>query len=179
MPDKKVNVRILILSTIACLSVRFFPFHIPNVEPLLPLYMPLEKRFGFFTGSLFVTLTIIPFDIITGHVGLWTLVNVITYSLLSSVFVLLNSSLRKKSFIGKAIIGTLFFDIITGILVGPFLFQQPFYTAFFGQIPFTIIHLISNIFLGFTLSPLIDHWIVKQVCNQTRGDFFLLGKKVL
>ncbi|MFA6527754.1 MAG: hypothetical protein WCT20_05000 [Candidatus Babeliales bacterium] len=179
MSHKKASLHTLLVSVIACLGVRLFPFHIPNVEPLMAFYMPLHKRFGFFTSSVFAAMVTVPFDLITGHTGLWTLINVITYSLLGLVFPLVSTYCTTNSFVYKAIAGTLLFDIITGICVGPLFFHQSFIPACLGQIPFTIMHLISNILLAFTLSPLIDHWIVKKVCDQTRGEFSLLGKKVL
>lgn len=179
MTKKNVSPYILTTSIISCLAIRFFPFHIPNTEPLMAFYLPLQKRFGFLTSCIFATMTIVPFDIITGHIGRWTLVNVITYSTLGFVISLYSKYFKTESFVKKAIVGTLFFDIITGICTGPLLFHQPLIHAILGQIPFTCIHLISNILLALTLSSLIDHWIVKKVCNQTRREFSLLGKKVL
>lgn len=179
MPHKKVTLRVLALSGIACLGVRLFPFHIPNVEPLMALYMPLQKRLGFFIGSIFVIISIVPFDLIMGQFGPWTLINILAYSLLGLLLPLCRRRWKTESFIAKAISGTLFFDGITGLCVGPLFFHQPFMQAFLGQIPFTFIHVASNVLLALSLSPLIDDWIVKQVSKQTRGVCSLLEKKVL
>ena len=61
-----------------------------------------------------------------------------------------------------AIIGTLAYDAVTGLTVGPLLFHQTFYSALIGQIPFTILHLIGNTSFALLLSPLIYNFAIKK-----------------
>jgi len=52
-----------------------------------------------------------------------------------------------------AIYGTLFFDAVTGLTVGPIFFHQFIYRILVGQIPFTALHLLGNVTLAALLSP--------------------------
>lgn len=61
-----------------------------------------------------------------------------------------------------AIAATIFFDLLTGVLLGPVLFGGSMREAFIGQIPFTVKHLLGNIFLAATVSPAIDRWAVSN-----------------
>jgi len=54
---------------------------------------------------------------------------------------------NKWGYVRFAIIGTLFFDAVTGLLIGPLFFHQSFLSTLIGQIPFTALHCSVILFL--------------------------------
>lgn len=130
----------------ASLLFRFVPFRPPNVELVLASQMPVAKVYGKTAGFFFGVLSILAFDLLTGTLGSWSLVTASAYGLLG-VFAswYLASRAGTRYFVYFAIAGTLFFDAVTGLTVGPLFFGQSFTAALLGQIPFTLMHLLGNI----------------------------------
>lgn len=151
-----------IVGFIICMIIRLIPFRPPNIEPILATQMPFAKNYGKKAGFLFAFLSIILFDVITMKVGLWTLLTALSYGILGiwAFSFFKNKKENRLNYVYFAIIGTLFFDIITGVLAGPILFGQNFMEALTGQIPFTILHLVGNISFAFFLSPIIYKYII-------------------
>ena len=58
--------------------------------------------------------------------------------------------------------GTLFYDAVTGLTIGPLFFHQSFIVSLVGQIPFTVLHLLGNVSFAIVLSPMIERWLVKE-----------------
>jgi len=61
-----------------------------------------------------------------------------------------------KTYLGAGALGVLAFDFVTGVLLGPALFGMPIEMAFLGQIPFTIMHLMSVSALIIVVTPYLD-----------------------
>ncbi len=161
--NRKTNWILLSTSIVLCLLFRLIPFRAPNVEPILSAQMPFSKSYGKLVGFIFGFLSILIFDIATGTLGLWTLVTASSYGIvgvLSASFFNKRSASR-KNFVIFAILGTIFYDVFTGLTVGPLLFHQSFAIAFVGQIPFTILHLLGNITFAFFVSPFIYQLTIK------------------
>lgn len=115
-------------------------------------------------------------DLIMGKIGVWTIVTSITYGFVGvfgAVF-LKNRSASAKNFIYISIVGTLFFDLITGVLMGPLLFGGSFGTAAIGQIPFTLRHLGGNIFFAAVLAP----WFYKKIMTNPKWEVTNIFKLV-
>jgi hypothetical protein len=68
-----------------------------------------------------------------------------------------------------AIVGTLFYDALTGLTIGPLLFGQSFTEALIGQIPFTISHLLGNTAFAVIVSPILYSWIVTNPKLETES----------
>jgi hypothetical protein len=139
--------------------------------------MPFAKKYGAVIAYAFGFFSILFFDIVSGKVGLWTVITAVSYG-----FIGIGGSLFFKKFKNNkygyftyAIIGTLIYDGITGLTIGPLMFGQTFREAFIGQIPFTISHLWGNIVTSVIISPLIYKWIV----NNNNLDFGVLKNKIL
>ena len=148
---------------LVCTALRLVPGRPPNVEPILSTVMPFSKAFGPLDTAIFAALNMIVFDVITGKVGLWTWITAGTYACVAGGATLFFHLYRfKGAYVWYAMIGTLFFDFITGVLSGPLLFQQPFMEALLGQIPFTLNHLVSNVVLALVVSPLIERWVIQN-----------------
>src|SRR3989344_792480 len=96
--------------------------------------------------------------------GVWTLLTASTYGVLglAAAFYFKNRRANALNFAGFAILGTIFFDAVTGLSVGPLFFNQPFSEAFFGQIPFTGLHLLGNISFALVLSPAIYRFVIEN-----------------
>ena len=152
------------LVLILCLLARLIPFRAPNVEPILAATMPMGRAYGAFIGFSFAVLSILLYDVLTGTLGVQTFFTAGAYSMLG----LWSASYFKRhkadvwGYVRFAIIGTLFFDALTGLTVGPIFFHQSFIGSLAGQIPFTALHLTSNIVFALILSPAIYSFLVKK-----------------
>jgi len=158
-----------IIGFTACLLIRLIPFRAPNIEPILATQMPFAKNYGKLVGFSFGFLSIVLFDIITLKVGEWTFVTAFAYGFLglwaSNYFK--NRKNTSLNYVKFAIMGTIAYDIVTGLTVGPIFFNQPLIQALMGQIPFTLLHLAGNITFALLLSPLIDYALNKK--KETRA----------
>ncbi|MFA6268464.1 MAG: hypothetical protein WC652_01505, partial [archaeon] len=106
-----------------------------------------EKAYKAF---LFPFVTMVSFDIITGYIGVWTLVTALTYAGLGLFFsrymkkrIENKKNIGLKNYLGCGVLGVLIFDFVTGVLATPFMFGMSFEQAFVGQIPFTASSCIS------------------------------------
>jgi phage-related holin len=125
------------------------------------------------------------FDVITNKVGVWTIFTSLTYAFLGFLFYFYFSRHGKETilnYLKAGVLGVLIFDFITGVLATPLMFEMTFEQAFIGQIPFTIMHLVTVSFYIAIITPLIDKYIVRnpklndtQIINYTK---FLLHFKL-
>ena len=111
---------------------------------------------------MFGFLSIVIFDIATNKVGSWTMITAIAYGLvgIGSYAYFKNRKSSAMNYIIYGIIGTIAYDALTGLTIGPIFWGQTFSSAFIGQIPFTLNHLIGNIILSAIVSPAIYRWVV-------------------
>ena len=146
----------------SCLALRLVPFRPPNVEPILAAGMPFAKQYGYLSGFLFGAASIVAYDAVTRTVGPWTAVTAISYGLvgLGAAWFLKSRRPGALNFLAYAVAGTIAYDALTGLTVGPLFFHQPFVDALLGQIPFTLLHLAGNTALAVTVSPLLWRWVV-------------------
>ena len=151
----------LITTWIVCLGIRLIPFRPANVEPILASAMPVSKRYGSIVSVLFAVSGMALYDLLTGTVGVWSLVTIATYGLLTLAASLYfkNREASRTRFVAFSIVSTLMYDGITGLAMGPILFHQTFLQALIGQVPFTVSHLIGNALLAALVSPLLLSWL--------------------
>lgn len=166
---------------VVCLLVRLIPFRVPNIEPILATQMPFSKAYGPYAGFLFAFLSILLYDLITSTLGVWTFVTIGAYGFLglSAGVYFKNREAGAWDYVRFAVMGTLFFDIVTGFSVGPLFFDQPLYAAAVGQIPFTILHLIGNVSFAFVLSPAIYNLITKTRKRKANSIISTLHPKTI
>ena len=150
----------------------FFGFW--NISPLMATELAGSKAYGPWLGGLYGTLSIALIDIIMGKTGSWTIITSLTYGAVGvfGAYFLKNKNAGARNFVVASIVGTLFFDFITGILMGPLMFGQAWGDAFFGQIPFTLRHLLGNIFFAAILAP----WFYRKIMANPNLDFSQLFK---
>jgi hypothetical protein len=152
------------LALVLCLLVRLIPFRAPNIEPILAATMPMSRAYGAFTGFSFAVLSILFFDLATHTLGVQTFFTAGAYGALG-LWAYLYFNKRKGNradYVRFAIIGTLFFDAVTGLTVGPLFFHQTFLSSLVGQIPFTAFHLLGNITFAAVLSPGVYNFLIKK-----------------
>src|SRR3989344_2659252 len=148
------------LALVLCLLARLIPFRAPNVEPILATTMPFSRAYGAFVGFSFAVLSILLYDVVTHTLGMQTFFTAGAYGVLG----LRSASYFRKresnswSYARFAIWGTLFYDALTGLTVGPIFFHQSFLASLVGQIPFTALHLVGNVAFAAILSPGIYNW---------------------
>lgn len=142
------------------IGLRFIP-HPPNVEPITSTILPFSKKWGKISGFMFGVIAILSFDVVSGNIGIWTVITSLNYGLIGIIGAayLKNHRNSAKNYIIFSIFATLLYDAITGIGMSTILFRQPLWISFVGQIPFTINHLLGNIFLSALVSPLLYRWI--------------------
>ncbi|MFH1200853.1 MAG: DUF6580 family putative transport protein [bacterium] len=169
------------LALVLCLLVRLIPFRAPNIEPILATLMPFSKAYGALVGFSFAVLSILLYDVITGTLGIQTFFTVFAYGMLGWW----SGSYFKKhqadtlGYVRFAILGTLFFDVFTGLTVGPIFFQQSFFASLVGQIPFTALHLIGNIVFAIILSPVVYNFLIKKKKKETISSIGILHPKII
>lgn len=152
------------LALVLCLLVRLVPLRAPNIEPILATTMPISRVYGAFAGFFFAVLSILLYDILTGTLGVQTFFTAGAYGIIgfwSASYFKKNKGSR-WNYVRFAIFGTLFFDALTGLTIGPLFFHQSFLNTFIGQIPFTMLHLIGNISFAFILSPAIYNFMIRK-----------------
>lgn len=138
--------------------------------------MPFAKKWGVAGGIVFSVLSIMTYDFLTQTFGVWSLVTAGTYgavAFFTGVF-LKKRDPSVKNWLFCAIVGTLFFDAVTGIGMGMLLFHQTLVGTLVGQIPFTLYHLAGNLVFAVILSPLVYRFVI----NNIRLEFNLFSAKV-
>jgi len=148
-----------IIAFISVFALRIMPFRAPNVEPIMTIIMPFSKVYGGIMSFVFGALSIVLYDSFTSGLGIWTLVTALCYGAIGygaqSFF---RNRSGWKSYATYAIIATIFYDAITGLTIGPLFFHQSFMVSLTGQIPLTVLHLLSNVSFAIILSPVIEMW---------------------
>lgn len=158
----RLGIRVVVLFAVSFLF-RLLPFRPPNVELILAGQMPVAKQLGPLAGFFFGGLSIFLFDFFTGMLGPWTFITSLAYGVLGiGAAWYFRDRNGKRHFVYFAVMGTLLYDALTGLTVGPIFFQQPFIAAVLGQIPFTMMHLLGNVSFAALLSPLVERWIVEN-----------------
>ncbi len=142
--------------------IRIFRF-IPNNDPIMSFMLPFSKQEKLSVAVFFPIITMVSFDLITGFVGIWTIVTALTYGFLGAFFFFTYKKFKKikmKHYLASGVVGVLIFDFVTGVMMMPLLFGYSFEIALIGQIPFTILHLatVSGFVLVFT--PLVEKFIL-------------------
>lgn len=140
-----------------------------NVSPLLATELAGAKAYGPWVGGLYGAMSIALLDIIVGKAGSWTIITSLTYGAIGvwGAYFLKNRSASAKNFVLASIAGTLFFDLITGVLMGPLLYGQPWAEAVIGQIPFTLRHLVGNVFFALAFAP----WFYRSIMSNPRWEY--------
>jgi len=139
-----------------------------NISPLMATELAGAKAYGPWVGGLYGVFSIILIDVLMNKVGSWTIVTALIYGAVGVIgaYFLKSRDGSAKNFIIISIIGTLFFDLITGVLMGPILFGGSLVVAAIGQIPFTLRHLAGNIFFAAVLAP----WFYKKIITNPKFD---------
>jgi len=164
-----------LLSILLCNGIRFLRF-VPNNDPIMGCMLPFSKQGRWWQGALFALITMVSFDFLTMRVGLWTGVTAVTYAGLGLMFHLIYKRVGKvklKHYLGSGVLGVLIFDLVTGVLFGPAMFGMSFAQAFFGQIPFTVMHLVTVTGFVLIITPVLDRAVVS---NPTLEDTAVLNK---
>ena len=164
METGKKNYFKFTLALVLCLFARLIPFRAPNIEPILATTMPIGRAFGVLSGFSFAVLSILLYDLTTHTLGVQTIFTVVAYGILglwSAVYFKKDRG-NIKGYVSFAIMGTLFFDVLTGLTVGPIFFHQSFIQSLIGQIPFTALHLVGNVAFAIILSPAIYSLLIKK-----------------
>lgn len=156
-----------LIGWVVCFAIRFATRLNPvfaNIEPVMATTMPFGRRFGMLAGFVFASLSIFLFDAVTSGIGVWTWVTAATYGAIGIAASLVLGRLKGAwwQYALFALVATIVYDVITGVVLGPVLFGGSMREAFIGQIPFTLKHLIGNVILGAVLSPVLDRWVVRN-----------------
>ncbi len=174
----KHNLSIYSIGFFVCLIVRLLPFRAPNIEPILAMEMPFAKAYGKTASFLFAFSSMVIFDALTGKIGVWTIITAFAYGALGiwAYAYLKNKKSSVRNYAAFAVMGTLAYDAVTGLSIGPLFFHQPFMAALIGQIPFTALHLLGNVSFAILLSPMIYTLAAKNK-NASRSAVSIITNK--
>jgi hypothetical protein len=165
-------------SVVLFLGVLFFrliPVRPPNVEPLLAVIMPFSKKFNLLISNTFIILSIFVYDFLTAGIGSYTYSVALSYVIIG-LFAYKFFENRKGSIKDYALFSVgsiLFFDCLTGLVVGPLALGQSFSVALIGQIPFTLLHLMGGVMFSIILSPLVAKFLETDL----EGELFQKMKR--
>ena len=144
--------------------VRFFP----NNDPIMAVTLPYARR-GRVSAVLFPVAAMALFDLLSGRIGIWTLVTAGTYGLIGFGFSFLYAGLAARgrrvgrgTYLLSGAAGVLVFDFVTGPVLSSALFHLSFAQAAVGQVPFTLRHLLSVSLYAVLVSPVVD-WTLDRV----------------
>lgn len=146
-----------------CLLTRLLPFRPLQTSLILAMQMPMSRQWGCSVGFVFGFINMVSFDLITGHVGWWTLTTAISYGALAYLTRICINTTSATRYLYAALVATLGYDILTGIILGPWLFGQSLFVTCMGQIPFTIMHLIANATFSSLLGTYLETVMQKEV----------------
>ncbi|MFO0719009.1 MAG: DUF6580 family putative transport protein [Candidatus Paceibacterota bacterium] len=168
-----------VLGFIVCLLIRLIQFRPPNIEPIMATALPFGRAYGKGAGFLFPFASMVLFDLVVGKVGVWTLITALAYGFvgLGAAIYLQSKKNTAWNYAKFAIISTLFFDAVTGLTVGPLFFGQSLTAAFFGQIPFTTLHLLGNVSFALVLSPALYAFVIENKRLELPNLFINLNPK--
>lgn len=154
----------LLIGWTAVFFIRLLPFRPANFEPMLAVMMPFSTRFGYFSSFLLGFFGITLFDAVTSGIGIWTLITAAAYGALGigAHVYFRHQKATTPNFLAFGIVGTVLYDIATGLTVGPLFFSQPFMVAVIGQIPFTLMHLLGTVVFTLAFSPAVYRWVVQS-----------------
>jgi hypothetical protein len=169
------------IALVLCLLARLIPFRVPNVEPIMATTMPIGRIYGALMGFSFAVLSILLYDVATHTLGMQTIFTAGAYGLIGlwSASYFRNRKGNILDYVRFAIVGTLFYDAVTGLFVGPLFFHQSFLNSLVGQIPFTMLHLAGNIIFAIILSPAVYKFLIKKKKNKTIFQFDTLIPKII
>lgn len=139
-----------------------------NISPLMATELAGAKAYGPWVGGLYGALSIVLLDMMMGKVGTWTAITAITYGAIGvwGAYFFKGREATAQNFIIASVIGALFFDLITGVLMGPILYGQPWMEAIVGQIPFTLRHVVGNVIFATVLAP----WFYRKIMNNPQWE---------
>jgi energy-coupling factor transport system substrate-specific component len=169
------------LALVLCLLARLIPFRAPNVEPILATTMPIGRAYGTFLGFSFAFSSILLYDLLTHTFGMQTFFTASAYGLigLASVYYFQKKNNSVWNYVRFSIYGTLFFDAVTGLTIGPIFFHQSFMSTLVGQIPFTALHLLGNIVFALILSPAIYKFLIRKKKKKILYNLETLNPKII
>lgn len=139
------------------------PVRPPNFEPLLATVMPFSKRYGVLATFSFGFFAIVIYDAVTSGWGMWTWVTAACYGLLGvgAYYFFKKREATVRNFLTFGIPATFLYDAVT-MMIGPLFSSQLWSVAIMGQIPFTLMHLVSTIVFATILSPALYRWVIQN-----------------
>jgi hypothetical protein len=144
-----------------CVMFRLVP-RPPNVEPIMTGMVPFGRKLGALAAGVFAILAVVVYDAAANQIGPWTLATAVCYGIVGAAGGWWLSGRKNPSMLDYgafAVIATLFYDAVTALAFG-YYFGYPLSVTIAGQVPFTLLHLASNVFGVLLISPLIMKYVV-------------------
>jgi len=146
-----------------------------NVSLLMATQFAGSVAFGPWVAGLYGSLSMFLLDAFMGALGPWTIATSICQGIVGVVggyYLARRSTDRQRfwsstqRFLTASIVGTLFFDLVTGVLLAP-LYHTPMSVAAIGQVPFTARHLVGNMIFA-TMAPWFTERFMKNLSLEAR-----------
>ena len=141
---RRLFMLLLILLSISC------RFCASGIEPLTDMLIWLTGRFSRTFCFMFIAVHTTIFDALTCGTDVHTCGVIVVYGIITCVLFSVRARLHTPpALISTVCATTIAFDALTGLTIGPLLFDQPFMHALIGQIPFTCARIIGNCLIAF------------------------------
>ncbi|WP_027107984.1 ECF transporter S component [Lacticigenium naphthae] len=157
-----------LLTALTHVSRLAFQF-LPNVQPVTVILMILTLALGIKEGLIVTVLSILLSNMSMG-MGVWTIAQIVSYSMIVIIIGLLRLVKYDFPLFAKAALAGFLgyaYGFIISLVQAPFFGIQNFWAYYLAGIPFDTMHALGNIgfyiILAPVLSPLIDKFLKKQL----------------
>ncbi len=146
---------------------------LPNVSPLMATQLAGAKAYPPWIAGLYGFLGMVVLDALTSGIGPWTWNTSICYAIVGVFggYYMRNRPVKLADFLAVSIVGTLFFDVATGI-IPTLIAGKTALESFTLQAPFTARHLGGNLFFA-----LFAPWFCKAIMRNPTLELMFIFRK--
>lgn len=158
------------ITTIALLSCLAFVLRIvivlPNVQPVTAIIMLVTIYIGTVDGLLVALISILISNLYLG-MGVWTIAQLVTYSIIVLFIGFFVRKTDKKSISNKkwsiiAGIMGLLYGFLISLIQAPFFSWISFFPYWISGLPYDFLHGFGNLYFFFILHPILRDFLIKQ-----------------
>lgn len=153
----------IILVPLQPYSIFIGGFPLGDAHPMIAILMPFAEKLGVLGSAIYTLIYSISFFAIwRPDLPNWIFVQGFAYAVVLALAALLLKKNKVKilGYVLYAFIGSILFDIIYRVPVGPLQYGQPILSALKEQMPYTFMRAIINTIYALILSFPIYRWIV-------------------
>ena len=162
--DTNKLTRIAMLSCLSFVGRMMFSF-IPNVQPTTVIILIITLYFGVTEGILVSIISIMMSNLYLG-MGIWTMAQIVSYSMVVIFFYVMTKLIPVKSDIYYsmlALVSGLVYGFFISLVQAPFFGWNVFIPYYISGIPFDISHAVGNFLFFLILHPALKTVLTKNI----------------